>query len=237
MRRGTSGADVLQLERGLKALGYLGSSTKPDRYFGEKTVKSVKEWQKDLDVRRDGVVDLGEVTFTEGPVRIAGLAVDLGGSLRPGSAVARTTSSTRVVTLELEADRQDLVATGDAVGVELPDGTVTSGRVAEIATVAEADPDGGDPTVDVTIALDMPEATGSLDGAPVTVGITRDTRTEVLTVPVDALLALQEGGYAVEVVEDDGSTRLVGVDLGLFADGRVQVEGAVTEADRVVVPR
>jgi hypothetical protein len=59
----------------------------------------------------------------------------------------------------------------------------------------------------------------------------------VLTVPVDALLALREGGYAVELADAGGDTHLSGVELGLFADGRVQVEGDVEEGDQVVVPR
>ena len=112
-----------------------------------------------------------------------------------------------------------------------------TGVVERIASVVEVDPSGGDPTVEVTIALGSPEATGTLDGAPVTVTITRETRPDVTTVPVDALLALAEGGYAVEVVDGDGTTRLVGVELGLFADGAVQVTGAVAPGDQVVVPR
>ena len=39
--------------------------------------------------------------------------------------------------------------------------------------------------------------------------------------PVEALLALAEGGYAVEVPDETSATgtRLVGVELGVFADG------------------
>jgi peptidoglycan hydrolase-like protein with peptidoglycan-binding domain len=237
MTRGTSGNDVAQLEKALDVLGYLPKGVRPDRDYGAATVKAVKRWQRDLGVKRDGVVDLGEVVFAEGPVRIASLEVELGARVAPGSRLATTTSGTRVVSLALDADRQDIVGVGDAVSVELPDGTVTPGRVAEVATVAEADPNGGDPTVEVTITLDDPAATGALDGAPATVSVTRETRPDVLTVPVDALLALKEGGYAVEVVEGDGDTRLTGVDLGMFADGRVQVTGGVSDGDQVVVPR
>ena len=57
--------------------------------------------------------------------------------------------------------------------------------------------------------------------------------------PVNALLALSSGGYALEVVGADGSHRLVAVSTGLFddADGLVQVEGSsVAVGQRVVVP-
>ena len=56
----------------------------------------------------------------------------------------------------------------------------------------------------------------------------------VLAVPVEAVLALAEGGYAVEV--DDGTARrLVGVELGVFADGMVEVTGELSPGDQVVV--
>jgi multidrug efflux system membrane fusion protein len=61
-------------------------------------------------------------------------------------------------------------------------------------------------------------------------------REDVLTVPVAALLALREGGYGVEVVEGT-STRIVAVDTGLFAGGRVEVTGeGLTEGMTVGMP-
>jgi hypothetical protein len=58
-------------------------------------------------------------------------------------------------------------------------------------------------------------------------------------VPVNALLALASGGYAVEVVAPDGVHHLVAVQLGLFDDtaGLVQVTGSgLAAGQRVVVP-
>ena len=57
-----------------------------------------------------------------------------------------------------------------------------------------------------------------LDEAPVDVDVVSDSRTQVVAIPVTALVALREGGYAVEVLQADGSTRLVGVEPGFFAD-------------------
>jgi hypothetical protein len=56
-----------------------------------------------------------------------------------------------------------------------------------------------------------------------------------LTVPVEAVLALAEGGYAVEV-HGAASSHLVGVELGTFADGFVEIAGDVAEGAEVVVP-
>ena len=59
-----------------------------------------------------------------------------------------------------------------------------------------------------------------------------------LSVPVTAIVGRSGGGFAVEVVRDDGQHELVTVKLGLFdtAGGRVQVEGDLREGDHVVVP-
>jgi multidrug efflux pump subunit AcrA (membrane-fusion protein) len=57
-------------------------------------------------------------------------------------------------------------------------------------------------------------------------------------VPVGALLARSTGGYAVEVISAGNARRLAPVTVGLFddADGLVQVTGALTPGQRVVVP-
>ncbi len=71
------------------------------------------------------------------------------------------------------------------------------------------------------------------------VSITTASVARAVVVPVDALLALASGGYAVEAVGAGGSHHLVGVQLGLFddADGLVQITGtSLSPGQRVVVP-
>ena len=80
-------------------------------------------------------------------------------------------------------------------------------------------------------------APGAYDEAPVDVSLAKETAKHVLSVPVEALLALAEGGYAVEVVNADGSTRLVRVEPGMYADSFVEVTGSgLRDATKVVVP-
>ena len=88
------------------------------------------------------------------------------------------------------------------------------------------------------VALRDPSASGHLDEAPVSVSIITASVSSALVVPVDALLALAGGGYALEVVEGRAH-RLEAVTLGLFddAEGLVQVSGqGVLAGQRVVVP-
>ena len=93
-------------------------------------------------------------------------------------------------------------------------------------------------TIPVQVTLTDPQAAGTLDQAPVTVNITTaSSRGPVLAVPVTALVAQSPGGYAVEVVGPGNTRRWVPVTAGIFddADGLVQVTGALTPGQRVVV--
>jgi hypothetical protein len=51
-------------------------------------------------------------------------------------------------------------------------------------------------------------------------------RKGVLVVPVGALVALAEGGFGLQVIEAGGANRYLAVTTGLFANGKVEVEGA-----------
>jgi hypothetical protein len=236
----SNGADIQQLEENLSALGYL-EADEVDRNWDDQTTEAVEDWQDASGQEVDGVVDLGEAVFLAGPIRVTELPVELGARVGPGQPVIVGSGQERVVTIDLEADRTDLLAVGDAVTIELPDGSTTSGTVTAIGTVAQATTDEmgnqGTPTIEVTIGLDDPAASSAWDYAPVTVDVVRESRQDVLAVPVNALVALLEGGYAVELVSDDGTTRLVAVELGLFQDGWVEIRtDGVSAGDRVAVP-
>jgi hypothetical protein len=92
------------------------------------------------------------------------------------------------------------------------------------------------PTVTVIITLDATPQQATLDQAPVNVNITEQRAVNVLAVPVNALLALASGGYAVQVVTGDTS-HLVAVTTGLYSSTLVQVSGPGVRAGlRVEVP-
>ena len=89
----------------------------------------------------------------------------------------------------------------------------------------------------MVVSLTDPRAAGTLNQAPVQVTITTGAVSNVLIVPVDALLARPGGSYAVEVTGPHGH-HLVAVTPGLFDDaaGTVQVTGNLTPGQHVVVP-
>ena len=147
----------------------------------------------------------------------------------------QATSTSRRVVVNLDGSEQSQVKIGDQVQITLPDGNATPGVVSGIGTIASG---GSNPTLPVYITLKHPRTAGTLDQAPVTVEITTAKVKNVLIVPVDALLALSGGGYAVETVAAHGVHKLVAVSLGTFDDaaGTVQVTGNVSAGGRIVVP-
>ena len=92
----------------------------------------------------------------------------------------------------------------------------------------------------MTVRLNRPLAAGNFDLAPVSVNIVAAHASEVLAVPVSALVALAGGGYAVEVVHGTGASaarQLVAVQPGLFSSTLVQVSGAgIAAGQQVEVP-
>ncbi len=232
---GTEGSDVAQLEAALDRLGF--SPGVPDGTFGAAAETAVRQWQESVGAEVDGVIELGEVIFLPGPVRVAEVNLAIGDEVRSGNQVFAATSDSVAVAVDLDAADQDLLVEGLEVTVVLPNGTEAPGTVASVASVARRNAQSGAATFDVQIELDDVSVAAGLDEAPVDVEVITEERPAVMAVPVTALLALAEGGYGVEVDTGGGTTRLVGVEPGLYADGYVEVESTgLTLGDRVVVP-
>ena len=236
-----TGADVQQLNRDLVALGYASSDDldPTSDEFSWATKAGIKALQEHLGVTQTGRLDLGQVVFLPTAARVTSVPATFGGPA--GGTILKTSSTTRQVTVNLDAVLQSQIKVGQPVTITLPNGRTTPGRVSAVGKVATTPAQGsnGAPTVEVDITPTDPAATGTLDQAPVQVQVITATARNALVVPVNALLALAGGGYAVEVVAHDGLHHLVPVQLGLFDDteGVVQVAGpGLTAGQRVVVP-
>jgi hypothetical protein len=236
---GLTGADVTQLNHDLAALGYASSSQISALgwdYFSWETQDGVQRMESARGASSPpGSLPLGSVVFEPAAIRVSNVLGRLGGPA--AGPVLAATSDQHVVTILLSTTQESEVAAGEAVTVTLPDGASTAGRVSSVAEVASGT--GGNATIPVTVTLTHPSAAGTLDQAPVTVYITTASSPgPVLAVPVGALLAQSPGGYAVEVIGAGGARHLVAVTPGIFNDnsGLVQVTGALTPGEHVVVP-
>ena len=242
----SAGSDVAELNANLDALGY-GQGLTGDT-FSAATAAAIRAFQSAHGLSVTGELLLGSVVFEPGPVRVTSVTPTVGQAVMPGP-VLGITSTARQVKIALDAAQQASVKVGDAVTITLPDNQTTPGRITYVSSVAtspssksgEAGKSGQEesaPTIEVDATPTDPAATGHLDQAPVNVSITTESVQEALAVPIDALLALAGGGYALEVAEGRVH-RLEAVSLGLFddADGLVQVSGPrVSAGQRVVVP-
>jgi Putative peptidoglycan binding domain len=231
------GSDVAELNRNLRGYG----APTGDAFTAATTV-AIERFQSQHHLPATGQLRLGSVVFEPGAVRVTSVTPTEGSPVQAGPVLA-ITSTRRVVTIALDASQQTSIKVGDPVLITLPDNSTTPGHVSFVGTVATVPTDNGNgsssPTIEVDVTADHPAATGRLDQAPVDVSITTGSVRHVLAVPVNALVALAGGGYAVEEVEPTGIHRLVGVSVGLIDDaaGMVEVSGSgLAAGQRVVVP-
>jgi peptidoglycan hydrolase-like protein with peptidoglycan-binding domain len=217
---GVSGPDVRQLEDNLRALGYGGFTA--DNQFGAATTSAVRQWQKDLGVPVTGVVDIADIIYSPTAVRVEAPLARLGASAT--GEVLSVTGVTKVVHANMPQASAGWAKPGTTV-VILAGSAKTDGRVEQAVT----DPSNGTVTVLVSVADQA-----SLTDATVQVQYVARQRPGVLTVPVTALLALDNGGYGVELA--DGL--IVPVQVGMFAAGKVEISGAgISEGVRVGIPQ
>jgi peptidoglycan hydrolase-like protein with peptidoglycan-binding domain len=244
---GVSGPDVRQLEDNLITLGFAtGQSLAADGNFVDADAAAVRRWQGSLGVLQTGVVDLGDVVFLPAAMRVVALHAALGSPVQPGSPILEMSSTQKLVIVQLDTAYENLVRPGDGVSITLPDNrSTTTGTVSEVGSVASApggqSGQGGPPARPaVPLQVDVPDqaALAGYDQAPVRVSITDQVHKNVLAVPITALLAEGDGGYAVRVVHGARSS-LLRVQLGIFSDdGMVEVGGEGLHAGlQVQVPR
>jgi hypothetical protein len=242
---GLTGEDVAELNADLVALGYATSTEIPSgtHDFTHWTEAGVEKLQAAVGVTQSGTLSLGQAVFEPTAVRVTTISASLGAAVQPSQPVLAATSTTRQVSINLDAAQQSEVATGDKVTITLPNNRTTPGVIFSVGAVAAAPAPGSSdssPTITVLVQPIDAAGTGTWDQAPVNVTITTGIVTHALVVPDDALLAQADGSYALEVVGAHGVHRLVAVTLGLSddANGLLQVSGSgLAVGQRVVVPK
>lgn len=220
-----SGPDVAQLQWFLRKAGFdADDRLAVDGIFGAITETAVKAWQESVGLQATGQVNNSQLVFAPGPVRIADES-QLGATF----AELKVTNATSAVLVDTSNRDRASLPIGGEVAVELPDGSLSSGTVSSQEQATASD---GTAVWRTTVAVDG-ELPGSASTATVTV--TEVAAQGVLLVPVGALLALAEGGFAVEI-PGDTTTTLVRVEVGEVLDGRAEISGNITEGDQIVIP-
>ena len=183
---------------------------------------------------------------SETPIIVGSYISDSGSAVGVNTPLYNISSIGIEVVFQIDATDQETVSLGDRVEIELP----TDERVPTVITFIDqvvTQTQAGE-FIEVTLEVLNPEEIDAYDQAPVKVFVTTEISENVLYVPVNALLALAEGGYALEIYDgplDSGTfegesgvdTSYVAVEIGVFTDGFVEVKGNISEGQIVVVPR
>lgn len=234
LQKGSTGPDVQQLEESLHELGYTDLTV--DQKYDAKTVQAVAEWQQTLGWEPTGTVSPQQVFVHDGDIRVAlpGLVPGsrLGGE--PNQNVLTYSGATQVATIPLDVEKQHLINKDDPATITLPDGTSVDGVVTSVGKVAQTIEEENETFVTVIVSIkDQDALAGGFDSAPVSLRIVTEVKEDVLMVPITALVAAPDGGYAVEVVQGE-SASFVPVETGLFAQGMVEVSGEGIAAGTIV---
>ena len=188
-------------------------------------IAAVRRWQTYVGMPATGVLGVGDVVVQPGEVRVGAVQAQTGDDAN--GSLMTVSSTTKKVSVPVDATRVGTMARGNRVTVTLPDNSTVTGTIESVGATAtdnnDGDTSGGGGPAQLTVTVRVPDtgAVARLTSAPVQVAFTSRTREGVLAVPVGALLALSEGGYAVQLP----GGRLLAVRTGMFAKGLVEVTG------------
>ena len=213
----------------------------------EAEVAKAKEELKDLELSAKSETFSPTNAYASTTPLIVGSYINkVGGAVTINGQMYNISSTGIEVLFWLPAADQDTVALGENVEIELPTDERTDTTIKFIDQVVTETQAGN--FIQVKLDVTNPEEIDIYDQAPVKVFLTTEVSQGVLYVPVNALIALAEGGYAVEIYNGDSETEVfsgesgvdstyVGVEIGVFTDGYVEIVGNISEGQSVIVPR
>jgi hypothetical protein len=240
----TDGPDLAELQTNLLALGFgQRFGLVADGHYSDADRRTVAAFAQTEGIELvNDVLAFGGVVFEPGPVLVVGHRASLGSAVSPGTQVLDIVGMTPQVIAQVGSSDASLIGVGIPASVTLAQGQpMIAGSVVDISSTPLANvgsgpgsnttPDSGQ-TLFVTIALANPPQGLPLQGAVVAVQLKVKVLHDVLIVPVTALVALVEGGYALQIDDGHGRSHLVPVTVGAIdaVDALVQVTGPSVRA-------
>jgi RND family efflux transporter MFP subunit len=161
-------------------------------------------------------------------------SVASGATLDAGALLAEVAAGgAPMIEAAVAASDRELLRPGQTVHLTGPGGWKGRGKIAEVASVIDAE---GTARVVASIEDDVAPAPGT----GVELHVELDRRADVLTVPDDAIVAGAEGPAVFVLALNDGMQRAyrvkrADVETGGRANGRVEVKSGIRDGDRVVI--
>jgi multidrug efflux pump subunit AcrA (membrane-fusion protein) len=229
---GHSGPDVMRLQELLVDRGLLAQA---DGRYGGQTAAAVERWSKSVGhPRPGGIFDPASVLIAEWPKRVTALHVDVGSSVNTGSEVLTVVDDSYQVTLSLSPNDVGLVAVGNSVELRTVEDSVLTGVIESVDELPLPNED-GDLEYSAVVAID--DGSGLVIGSQLSAVVVLEESANTLAAPLSAVVVGQSGGPALRVVQEDGSSAVVDVDLGLVDPPWVEVIGPLGDGDIVEVVR
>lgn len=236
------GVDIEQLERNLQSFGYL--SVEPSQEFNWYTKWALHAWTDSVGLKPEQSLSKDQVLFSSQPLVVSKTEKQLGDRVAAGDTLFSATGSTKEVLALLGPAEAELSPVGTPVTIELPNGTSTTGKVTSVGAAEETKSEDPNATSElllpVRVSLDDQAAASSLSLVSVKLSFGKVLREGVLTVPVDALVPVDQETFALELPRSSpkAEREFLPVEVGTFASGSVEVSGkGVREGLEVTVPK
>lgn len=220
-----NGEDVRQLQEFLIAAGFDDKERlEADGIFGIGTKRAVKAWQKENGLEQTGSIDRSQLMFHPTDLRIES-EPQIGANFNE----LTVTGAEQKVTASFDTKSRGFLSEGATVSLDMGDAGIIDGTITEVESKVSQE---GSRSLSVSIRPNSPIPS---DVERVTITVTREVASDVLLIPVRAILALAGGGYAVELDGPSGPT-LTRVELGEVVDDVAEISGEFAEGDDVVIP-
>jgi peptidoglycan hydrolase-like protein with peptidoglycan-binding domain len=262
LKEGDTGADVRLLQENLLALGYgntkastkatassTTSTTSADKVdeklkvtgkYDTVTRQAVERLQFDTGKKVDGKLALGDVVVLPRGYTIASRIdtkdkTDNKATVKKNDELFTLTKTERIVTLDVVLADKDKVKVGTAVRIAVPGGEDITGTITSVSPIGSKPGTGAaktDATFTATIAVTTAVQSDQIE-LPVDVYVSTVLASDVLAVPVSAIVAGTDGTFSVQ--KADGT--LVTVKTGQSADNFIEITGdGLDEGTEVIVP-
>ncbi len=196
---------------------------------GQRTVSvTVRTLEKDV------VFEPTDMIAGQWPIRVGQVLVEEGDAAPPGTPLLSLTATSFTVTLKASASDRTKLATGQSVTVKLSGGDKEApGLISELDENATVDDKTKEQSYQGTVDVgDL----GAADGAAVTIDVVLEERTNVMTVPIAAVLQNGSGADVVRVIDlaNKGHVTETAVKTGLTEGSYIEVQSGL-KGDEVVV--